>query len=65
MHDSAPAIISWYFPPEEARRYAAGPDGAMRIASIDYAARPAAYADPMLIRAPTGATTIITPPTAA
>jgi hypothetical protein len=49
VHDSAPAIISWYFPPEEARRYAAGPDGALRIASIDYAARPAAYADPMLI----------------
>ena len=49
VHDSAPAILSWYFPPEEARRYAAGPDGAPRIASIDYAARPAAYADPMLI----------------
>ena len=49
VHDSAPAILSWYFPPEEARRYAAGPDGALRIASIDYAARPAAYADPMLI----------------
>ena len=49
VHDSAPAIISWYFPPEEARSYAAGPDGALRIASIDYAARPAAYADPMLI----------------
>ena len=55
-HDSAPAIISWYFPPEEARRYAPipngipnGADGAMRIESIDYAARPAAYADPMLI----------------
>ena len=53
VHDSAPAILSWYFPPEEARTYAAipgaGPDGGQRIASIDYAARPAAYADPMLI----------------
>ena len=52
VHDSAPAILSWYFPPEEARSYAAGPDGAMRIAAIDYAARPAAYADPMLIPRP-------------
>jgi hypothetical protein len=49
VHDSAPAILSWYFPPEEARTYAAGPDGALRIAAIDYAARPEAYADPMLI----------------
>lgn len=49
VHDSAPAILSVYFPPEEARRYAPGPDGAMRIESIDYAARPQAYADPMLI----------------
>lgn len=48
-HDSAPAIISWYFPPEEARSYTAGPEGAMHVTSIDYAARPAAYADPMLI----------------
>ena len=39
VHDSAPAILSWYFPPEEARSYAPGPDGALRIASIDYAAR--------------------------
>ena len=25
VHDSAPAILSWYFPPEEARSYAPGP----------------------------------------
>ena len=54
VHDSAPAILCWYFPPEEARTYALGPRPAaptarLRIASIDYAARPAAYADPMLI----------------
>ena len=49
VHDSAPAILSVYFPPEEARSYAPGPDGAPRIASIDYAARPGVYADPMLI----------------
>ena len=49
VHDSAPAILSWYFPPEEARSYAPGPDGTLRIAAIDYAGRPQAYADPMLI----------------
>lgn len=49
VHDSAPAILSWYFPPEEARSYAPGPDGTPRIAAIDYAGRPQAYADPMLI----------------
>ena len=49
VHDSAPAMLSVYFPPEAARTYEPGPDGTMRIASIDYAARPAVYADPMLI----------------
>ena len=49
VHDSAPAILSWYFPPEEARSYVPGPDGAPQVAAIDYAARPDAYADPMLI----------------
>ena len=50
MHDSAPAILTWYFPPEEPRSYASGPDGPPRIAAIDYAG-PAgpAYADPMLM----------------
>lgn len=48
-HDSAPAILSVYCPPDAARSYAPGPDGAMRIARIDYGARPDAYADPMLI----------------
>ncbi|HMR51765.1 MAG TPA: hypothetical protein PKA33_04670 [Amaricoccus sp.] len=51
VHDSAPAILSWYFPPQESRRYAPGPDGAMRIAAIDYAdpQKAETYADPMLI----------------
>lgn len=49
VHDSAPAILSVWFPPDEARTYEPGPDGAMRIASIDYAGRPGVYADPMLI----------------
>lgn len=49
VHDSAPAILSVYFPPDQARSYAPGPDGTLRIASIDYAARPGVYADPMLI----------------
>ena len=51
QRDSAPAILSWYFPPEETRTYAPGPDKAPRIAAIDYAAPAKAkvYADPMLI----------------
>jgi hypothetical protein len=49
VHDSSPAILSVYFPPLEARTYAEGPDGAPRILSIDHAARPDAYADPLLL----------------
>ncbi len=49
VHDSAPAIMSWYFPPHEARSYAPGPDGAPRLVSLDHAARPQVYADPMLL----------------
>ena len=49
VHDSAPAILCGYFPPEEARSYAPGPDGTPRLTGIDYAARPETYADPMLI----------------
>jgi hypothetical protein len=50
VHDSAPAILSWYFPPREARTYETGPDGASRIAAIDYAdpERKDLYADPVL-----------------
>jgi hypothetical protein len=49
VHDSAPAILSVWCPPEQARTYAPGPDGAPQVVSIDYAARPEAYADPMLV----------------
>jgi hypothetical protein len=50
VHDSAPAILSWYFPPREARHYETGPDGAPRIVEIDYSdpKREGNYADPML-----------------
>ena len=48
-HNSAPAILSWYFPPTEKRRYEAGPDGTMRIATIDHANPDRAYADPILV----------------
>ena len=48
QHDSAPAILSLYCPPHEARSYEPGPDGTMRIAAIDYAGRPDAYADPLV-----------------
>lgn len=48
VHDSAPAMLSVYFPPQEARSYVRGANGRPRIASIDYAARPGTYADPML-----------------
>jgi hypothetical protein len=50
VHDSAPAILSWYFPPHETRRYEPGPSG-MRIAAIDHAdpAKAKTYADPMLV----------------
>ncbi len=49
VHDSAPAILSVYFPPHEARSYEPGPDGAPRIQSLDHAGRPDAYADPLLL----------------
>ncbi len=49
VHDSAPAILSWYFPPSEARRIEPGPDGTPRIAAIDHANPARAYADPILL----------------
>jgi hypothetical protein len=49
VHDSAPAIISYYFPPQEARTYAEAADGTPRILSIDYADRADVYVDPLLI----------------
>jgi hypothetical protein len=51
VHDSAPAMISMVFPAHEARTYAPGPDGAMRVATIDHVdpARARTYVDPMLM----------------
>ena len=49
VHDSAPAILSWYFPPTEKRRTETGPDGAPRIAAIDHTNPGRAYADPILV----------------
>jgi hypothetical protein len=48
VHDSAPAFVSLLLPRHETRVYETGPDGAMRIASIDHAPEDAAYADPAL-----------------
>ena len=51
VHDSAPAILSWYFPPHETRLYEDGPDGAPRLVSLDHAdpEKAAIYADPLLL----------------
>ncbi|WP_424934667.1 hypothetical protein [Amaricoccus macauensis] len=50
VHDSAPAILSWYFPPQETRTYETGPDDTPRIVSIDHAdpEKAETYADPVL-----------------
>jgi hypothetical protein len=50
VHDSAPAIVSWVFPPGETRSWQTGPDGRPRIAAIDHAdpGKAKLYADPML-----------------
>ncbi|WP_424930082.1 bacterial transcriptional activator domain-containing protein [Amaricoccus tamworthensis] len=49
-HDSAPAILSWYFPAHQKRTYATAPDGTPRITSIDHMAPSHAevHADPQL-----------------
>ena len=51
VHDSAPAIVSWYFPPHETRIHEDGPDGAPRLVSLDHADPEKAeiYADPLLL----------------
>ncbi len=49
VHDSAPAIVSWYFPPSEKRRLETGPDGRLRTAAIDHGNPDKAYADPILV----------------
>ncbi len=47
-HDSAPGLISVLLPRHETRRYALGPDGEVRIASLDRRVPPGGYADPAL-----------------
>lgn len=51
VHDSTPAIVSWYMPPSETRSVETGPDGAPRTARIDHAdpEKASVYADPMLV----------------
>ncbi len=48
VHDSAPAIISWYFPPNEKRRTERSAGGTLRTAAIDRTNPDKAYADPIL-----------------
>lgn len=49
VHDSAPAILSWYFPPSEKRTLETAPDGTLRTAAIDHENPDRAYADPILV----------------
>ena len=51
VQDSAPAILSWYFPPHETRDYEEDPDGTPRIVAIDHAdpTKAEVYADPLLL----------------
>ena len=51
VHDSAPAILSWYFPPDATRSWQAGPDGPPRLAAIDHRRPAAGYVDPALFPA--------------
>ena len=67
VHDSAPAILSWYFPAQRPGPTSPDPTARRAIVAVDYAdpAKAEAYADPLLYpRASTGATTTATPPTA-
>ncbi len=48
IYDSTPAFISVLLPRHETRLYAAGPDGAPRIISIDRARADGVYGDPQL-----------------
>jgi len=48
VYDSAPAFISVLLPRHETRRYETGPDGQLRVASIDWGPRDGVYADPLI-----------------
>lgn len=51
VHDSAPAILSWYFPPDATRSWETGPDGAPRLTAIDHRRPAGPYVDPALFPA--------------
>ena len=48
VYDSAPAFITVLLPRHEIRRYEEGPDGKLRILSIDRGPQAGAYADPLI-----------------
>ncbi len=48
VHDSAPAFISVLLPRHETRRYKTGPDGGLRVISIDRARADGVYGDPLI-----------------
>lgn len=50
-YDSTPGFLSVFLPQHETRRYAPGPDGEMRIESLDRRVPPEGYADPVLFPA--------------
>jgi len=50
-HDSMPGLVSILLPRHETRRYAPGPDGALRIESRDLRVPEEGYADPLLFPA--------------
>lgn len=51
VHDSAPAILSWYCPPDATRTWTAAPDGTPRLAAIDHRKPQRPYTDPALFPA--------------
>jgi len=48
VYDSAPAFISVLLPHHETRRYETGPDGGLRVVSIDRGAKDRPYGDPLI-----------------
>ena len=47
-YDSAPAFLSILLPRHETRRYETGPDGMLRVSSIERAQADGVYADPLI-----------------
>ncbi|MCK0104632.1 hypothetical protein, partial [Pseudohalocynthiibacter sp. F2068] len=48
VHNSAPSFVSVFLPKHERRFYDAGPDGGMRISSVDYTNQSNIYMDPLI-----------------